>query len=161
MTVRPVVTNQGEGRAIWHGDALWQFKATSEDTDGRFFLAELQAAEGWASPVHLHTKEDETFIVLEGELWVQIAGEDHKVPAGAVAVMPRGIPHAYRVVSPTARFLALGVPGGFECWFIETGEPAGSLTLPPPATEQPDYAAYVASLSRYGVQFIAPPPLPS
>ena len=31
----------------------------------------------------------------------------------------------------------------------------------PPATEEPDWPAYVAALQSYGVQFIAPPPDPS
>jgi quercetin dioxygenase-like cupin family protein len=158
MTARSIVAGRDEGTALWHGEALWQFKIRSQDTENRFWLAELTAGQGWASPVHLHTREDETFHVLEGELWVQVDGEPAKVPAGGTAFLPRGVPHAYRVESGVARFLALGTPGGFDGWFFETGRPAEALTLPPPATEEPDWPAFVASLQAHGVRFIAPPP---
>lgn len=158
MAVQPIIADPSQGQAVWHGDALWQFKATTAETDGRFWLAHLTAAKGWGSPVHMHTREDETFLVIEGELRVKVGDMVTTVPAGSVAVLPRDIPHAYRVDSDTARFHIVGTPGGFDEWFIKNGEAASSLTLPPPATEPPDYPAYVASLQEYGVQFIGPPP---
>jgi quercetin dioxygenase-like cupin family protein len=158
MSEHPIVVRPGEGSALWHGDALWEFRIRSEDTGNRLWLAELTAGKGWASPVHVHTREDEIFVVLDGQLWVQVDGVAREVPAGATAYLPLGRPHAYRVSSDSARFLALGTPGGFDGWFFDTGHPAESRTIPPPATEEPDWPAYVAALEAYGVQFIAPPP---
>lgn len=158
MTEQAIVVGPGEGTALWHGDALWEFRVRSAETGGRFWLAELTAGKGWASPVHLHTREDETFVVLDGTLWVQVDGVAREVPTGATAFLPLGVPHAYRVESDSARFLALGTPGGFDSWFFETGRPAPERTVPPPATEEPDWPSYVAALQAYGVQFVAPPP---
>ena len=156
-TEMPIVHRTGEGEALWHGDALWEFKVRSADTDNRFWLAEITAGEGWASPVHLHTVEDETFVVLEGDLQVEIDGEHYDVPTGGTIFLPRGRPHAYRVESGLTRFVALGTPGGFDGWFFRTGRPAAARTLPPPMDEEPDWGAYVAALADYGVQFVAPP----
>ena len=158
LTERPIVVGPGEGSALWHGDALWEFRVRSADTGNRFWLAELTCGKGWASPVHLHTREDEVFHVLEGLLWVQVDDTAYEVAAGSTAYLPLGRPHAYRVESDTARFLALGTPGGMDGWFFDTGRPAETRTVPPPATEEPDWPAYVAALQSYGVQFIAPPP---
>jgi quercetin dioxygenase-like cupin family protein len=158
VTEQPIVVEPGGGTALWHGDALWEFLVRSADTGHRFWLARLTAGHGWASPVHLHTREDETFVVLDGTLWVQVDGAAREVPAGSTAFLPLGIAHAYRVESDTARFLALGTPGGFDGWFFETGRAAEERTVPPPASEEPDWPAYVAALQAYGVRFIAPPP---
>jgi quercetin dioxygenase-like cupin family protein len=160
MSEEPIVVGPGEGCALWHGDALWEFRVRSEETGNRLWLAELTAARGWASPVHLHSREDEVFVVLDGELWVQVDGTEYVVPTGGTAYLPVGRPHAYRVDSERARFLAIGTPGGFDGWIEETGRTAEQRTLPPPATEEPDWPAYVAVLASYGVQFIAPPPVP-
>lgn len=148
----------GTGEALWHGDALWEFTIRSADTGNRFWLAEVTAGKAWASPVHLHTVEDETFVVLEGTLHVEVAGIAHEVPTGSTIFLPRDVPHSYRIDSDVARFMVLGTPGGFDGWFFETGHPAVERTLPPPADEEPDWPAYVAALASYGVQFLAPPP---
>ncbi len=156
-TEMPVLTRKDEGEALWHGEALWEFKVRSADTGNRFWLAEITAGLGWASPVHQHTVEDETFIVLEGNLQIQVDDDVQTVPAGGTVFLPRGRPHSYRIDGDLARFIAIGTPGGFDGWFFETGVPAQARTLPPPLTEEPDWGAYVAALGTYGVQFIAPP----
>ena len=45
-------------------------------------------------------------------------------------------------------------------FFFATGEPAGALTLPPPADAPPDIAALVAAVTGYGVEVLGPPPEP-
>jgi quercetin dioxygenase-like cupin family protein len=157
-TEAPLVVQAGETETLWHGDALWEWHIRSEQTGNRFWLAELSAKAGWGSPVHLHTREDETFFVLSGALHVQVGELAEDIPAGGSAFLPKDLPHSYRIASDTAKFLVVGTPGGFDGWFFETGRPADARTTPPPASEEPDWPAYVAALDRYGVQFIAPPP---
>src|SRR5262245_43377358 len=111
--MRPFQLPPDGGRTIWHlGGALMRFKAVSEDTNGQFWLAEQVSDKGYASPLHRHTKEDELFLVLEGELRVGVGEQVMEVPAGGVAFAPRGLPHTFRVESPSARFLLLSTPGG-------------------------------------------------
>jgi quercetin dioxygenase-like cupin family protein len=154
----PFQTAVNEGRALWHLGALMQFKATGEDTGGQFWLAEQTSAKGYASPLHRHTREDELFITLEGELSIEIDGKHYEAPTGAVTYAPRGLSHTFRVESPTSRFLILTTPAGFEQWFFETGEPAQSLTLPPEPTEPPDFGRIIGALAAYGVEPLGGPP---
>lgn len=156
MTV-PFQTATGEGRAIWHMGALLQFKAVGAETGGRFWLAEQTSARGYASPLHRHTNEDELFIVLDGEISVEVDGKPFAAPAGSVTYAPRALSHTFRVESPTSRFLILTTPAGFENWFFETGQPAGSLTIPQ-MPEPPDVGALIGSLAAYGVEVLGPPP---
>src|SRR5713226_5740432 len=115
--VKPLMATQEQGRAIWHMGALMLFKATSEQTGNLFWLAEQTSKAGYASPVHVHSWEDETFYVLDGELSIEIDGTMHRPTAGGTVFAPRGLPHSYKVESPVARWLVLGTPGGFDGWF--------------------------------------------
>ncbi|MED7951231.1 MULTISPECIES: quercetin 2,3-dioxygenase [Streptomycetaceae] len=158
MTSQPFVKQPDEGRAIWHVGALLKFKATGAETNGQFWLAEQLSPAGYASPVHLHTREDEFFIVQEGEMVLRIGDDEHKVGPGATVFAPRGIAHQYRVETEGTRFLVLGTPAGFEEWFFQTGEPATSLELPPPLQGPPDFARLLGALEPLGVQLVGPPP---
>jgi quercetin dioxygenase-like cupin family protein len=155
---KPYLADADGGRAIWHMGALMQFKATSEDTGNAFWLAEQTSHQGYASPVHLHTREDETFYVLDGELSIEIDGVLHRPGPGATVFAPRNLAHSYKVESATARWLVLGTPGGFDGWFFETGQPAGELTVPEfnPA-DFPDFGEVIASVERFGGKVLGPP----
>jgi hypothetical protein len=81
---------------------------------------ECTADSGSGTMVHFHPDQEETFIVLEGQLellrdgiWQQVhAGESHTVPGGAV--------HAWRNVEPVpVRFLNVHRPAlGFEAHMV-------------------------------------------
>ena len=99
-------------------------KATAEETDGAFMLFEDQMPRGKTTPLHTHPHEDETFIVLEGEILVHVEGTEHLVGPGGVAVVPRGTRDACLVTSETARILALQTPGSGETFYLDASEPS-------------------------------------
>ena len=47
-------------------------------------------------PSHHHDAYDEAFYVLSGEMEFRVDGETARVPAGAMAFVPRGATHAFR-----------------------------------------------------------------
>jgi hypothetical protein len=75
-------------------------------------------------------------------------------------VLPRRRRHAYVVTSATARFLTLHMPGGFEQFAAEVGEPAPALTLPPVPAGPPDLAALARAAAPHGITILGPPPKP-
>jgi quercetin dioxygenase-like cupin family protein len=155
---KPFLATAEQGRAIWHMGALMVFKATSEETGNQFWLAEQTSNLGYASPVHLHTREDETFYVLDGELSIEIEGTLHRPSAGSTVFAPRGLAHSYKVESPTARWLVLGTPGGFDNWFFDTGKPAPRLEVPQfDPRDFPDFGEVIASVEAYGGKVLGPP----
>src|SRR5437764_1412534 len=95
----PFHTGPGEGTAIWHLGALLMFKATSDATEGRMWAKELLAPRGMAVPKHVHTREDEAFYVLEGELSMHIGADVISARAGSFVWGPRTVPHAFRIES--------------------------------------------------------------
>ncbi|WP_328603355.1 cupin domain-containing protein [Amycolatopsis sp. NBC_00345] len=156
--VKPFCLAPEQGRAVWHMGALMVFKATSADTGNQYWLAEQTSRQGYASPVHVHTREDETFHVLEGELSIEIDGVMHRPGPGGTVFSPRGLAHSYKVESAEARWLVLGTPGGFDGWFFDTGKPAETLEIPEfnPA-DFPDFGAVIASVEQYGGKVLGPP----
>jgi quercetin dioxygenase-like cupin family protein len=157
---RSVISSPDTQAAIWFLGALSQVRLGGEQTGGAFSLTDNLNRRGNGSPVHVHDQEDETLLVLDGELRVFVGEEAHTAGPGTVAVLPRRLRHAYVVTSATARFLTLHIPAGFERFAAEVGEPAQALTLPPEPAGPPDVAALTRAAARHGITILAPPPQP-
>jgi len=155
-----VISDPDAQTAIWFLGALSQVRVSGAQTGGAFALADHLAQRGNASPVHVHDQDDETFFVLDGELRVFAGEEQRTAGPGTVAVLPRRLRHAYVVTSVTARFLTLHTPAGFEQFAAEVGQPAKTLTLPPPPAGPPDFAALAQAAARHQITILAPPPEP-
>ena len=157
---RSVISTPDTQAATWFLGALSRLRISGEQTGGAFALADTLARRGHASPVHVHDRDDETFLVLDGELRVLVGEEEHTAGPGTVAVLPRRLRHSYVVISATARFLTLHTPAGFERFAAEVGEPAQALTLPLEPAGPPDVAALAQAAARHGITILAPPPQP-
>jgi quercetin dioxygenase-like cupin family protein len=136
-------------------------KASSKATDGRVCVIEMLAPRGAGSPLHVHHREDEWFYVTEGELIFWVGGEVIHAPAGSFVYGPRDITHTFDVSSDEARFLLVTEPADFEGFVRAAGEPAPSMTIPPPPAEPPDLAALTALAAEYGIEILGPPGIPS
>jgi len=99
------------------------------------------------TPAHVHSREDELFLSLEGDHIIELDGEQHRIGPGESVFAPRGVPHAQRRVVPReGRLLIVTTPGGFEGFFRELAEAdsAGALG--------PDIYATVSE--RYGITWL-------
>lgn len=151
-----LVAPPGHGEGLWHLDVLWTLKIPATAASGAFSLAEQLIRKGSAPPVHRHTREDEAWIVLDGEITFFLDGERHRAGPGTYVFGPRGRAHSHRVESDTARLATLLIPGTCEAFFHATGRQAQSLTLPPP--QEPDPGTLLAGMREHGIEFIGPPP---
>ena len=147
----------GEGEALWFNGGLGVLRATGDQTEGRYAVMELLAPGGFASPLHIHRREDELFVVLSGEVRVQHGEDLIEAVAGSVVYGPRNVAHAFHVDSAEARLLLFFGPAGVEGFFREGGKPAGSLGLPPPNEQFLDKQALKEIASRYDQEFVGPP----
>src|SRR5438046_4089327 len=92
--------------------APYRFLVTAAETAGALALIEVTAPPQSAVPLHIHTREDETFFVLDGSLEVQYGDQTVTLAENTCAFLPRNIPHAYRnVENLSARHLVLITPG--------------------------------------------------
>ena len=126
-TAQAIIRQDGEGEQLWFaGGGVFTIKASAEETNGAFTLFEDRVVRGKTTPMHLHPDEDETIYVLEGELLVDIDGEQHRVGQNGVFVAPRGVPHAFLVTSETARLLCVQTPGSGESFYRDASEPVST-----------------------------------
>jgi uncharacterized cupin superfamily protein len=102
----------------------------------------------------VHSREDEAMYVLEGEIRFRQGEEDFIAGPGTWVWHPRGIPHAFKVVSESARALVLVTPGGFERMFEEGGVPASESPEPPALEYDPEAAAAISK--RFGFEVVGP-----
>ncbi|GHF43260.1 quercetin dioxygenase-like cupin family protein [Deinococcus metalli] len=127
--------------------------ARTLDTGGAFAVVEEVMRAGLEPPLHTHTREDEAFYVLDGQLDFQIGNEHRRATPGDFVYLPRGMPHAFKVVTPTARMLVLLTPGGFEAFFGAMATPLqDDPLLPTPA----DFQRLVSEAPAYGIQWAMP-----
>jgi quercetin dioxygenase-like cupin family protein len=154
-TLAPTVRAGGEGERRWFcggGEHTWL--ATEAETAGAFLLFEDRLDAGKVTPLHRHPDADETFFVLEGEIVVHVDGERHPLGAGGIAVVPRGVPHAFMVTSATARMLCLQTPGSGEAFYRHASEPAGDGEQPPVDFDRVRAAAEATG----AIELLGPPP---
>jgi quercetin dioxygenase-like cupin family protein len=149
-TATPVLTHPDTQTAVDFLGGLIRIRAGSDDTAGVFSLLEHSGERGYMSPLHLHDADEETFLVLEGTLRVEVGTDVHTVGSGGLALLPRGLPHGFVVTSASARFLTLHTPGGFERFVAEVGA----------APVVPDPALLTKTAAGYGIQIVGPPLLP-
>jgi quercetin dioxygenase-like cupin family protein len=154
-TAEPYVTHQGE--AAWYGNSLWEFLIPNEATGGQLSVFRATMPEGFSPPRHIHTREDEVFLVLDGDATFDVDGRRLLAGPGTTVYMPRGVPHTFRVDSPTARMLGIMTPGQFEELFRNLSVPAAARTLPEPGTVPFDVQAVMAEQARLGTQVVGPP----
>jgi quercetin dioxygenase-like cupin family protein len=154
-TEEPYLSLQSEAR--WYGDSLWEFLVPAELTGGKLSVFQATMPEGFSPPRHIHTREDEVFLVLEGEAWFDVDGERQLAGPGTSVYMPRGVPHTFRIKSPVARMLGIMTPGAFEQLFRNLSVPASERTLPKPGTVPFDVPTVMAQQTRLGTQVVGPP----
>src|SRR5918998_1147538 len=113
-----------EGRMLWVVGELLTLKMTGSDTDGAFALIEEVTPPQGGPPPHMHTREDETFYVLEGELKFVVGERNISATAGSVVYGPRGVLHSFRNVGSTpSRMVVIITPAGLEKFFEGGREP--------------------------------------
>src|SRR5215210_8705303 len=163
MTIKPEGAAQYARRAdpessVWYLGCLFPVLADSEETGGQYGLIESLSPKGTEPPRHVHSREDETFYLLEGEITFYIGEETYEATPGMVVSAPRGIPHSYTFETDVIRMLVLVTPGGFEEFFRppQFSKPARALEIPPPEGP-PDVVAMVAALEQRGVEVVGPP----
>ena len=144
-----------DGDRRWWMGCLATIKLTGAETGGRFSLIDCVLPGQVPVPAHIHTDQDETFYVLEGDLTFRIDGQARIAQPGDVLFIPRGTPHEFSASSATpARFLFIHSPGGLDEFVRVSSEAAPSATLPPPppAQTREQIKGFVALMARHGMQ---------
>jgi quercetin dioxygenase-like cupin family protein len=145
-----------ENELLWFLGTLAIVRVPGEAVGGRFALIEFLFPHGASPPLHTHP-QDESYIVLEGELTLQLDAERLRLSGGAVAVATMGTPHTFRVDSETARVLVLSTPAGLERMVRDCSVLAVSAELPPADTPRPAPEDLERIFAAHGQVNLGPP----
>ena len=158
-TTSALVRRAGEGPAVWAVGSLFQQLASKDETGGPLGLTLVTQPHGSATPMHVHTREAEALYLLDGNLTYQAADETYQLSPESFIYLPSGVAHAFRVTSPTARFLVINAPGGLIDIYNEVGRPAATQQLPELDEQQMrgDVERWLAAAPRYGIEVVGPP----
>lgn len=119
QTPKALIVRGSEGAAYRQGPAL--FKATGDQTGGRFDFFEMTIEYLTGPGLHWHANQDDTFYVLDGVLTVQCGDEIHDLHPGDFITIPPRVPHTFdntRKDKP-AKVINLMTPGGYHGLFAE------------------------------------------
>jgi mannose-6-phosphate isomerase-like protein (cupin superfamily) len=151
------VVEHEDAEALWELGILAFVKGDSDRTANTFCMVEFLQGVGFATPLHVHHTQDEIFYVLEGTMHGVCDDVEWFAHKGAFVWLPKGSVHGWAVYGDAqVRSLAMTLPGGFDTFVRETGEPATASTLPPASIEiDPAHIAAVAE--KYGMSILGPP----
>ena len=155
--MKPIIRSPQQGRTVALVGDVYRFLATGEDTNGQYALIEALVGPGGGPPPHVHSREEEGFYILEGEITFTINGERVVATAGMFANMPVGTPHSFKNESnKPAKMLVSVAPAGLEKMFMEIGVPLaeGATTALPPTRE--DVEKLLAIAPKYGIEIRLP-----
>ena len=155
----PAATANGAASAtvIDFFGALITPKATAATTDGAVDVAEQIVPAGFATPLHVHHREDECFYILDGVVAFRLGAEVFVAQPGSFVRLPRNIPHAFRVRSAMpARMLVLGLPSGLVAFYVAVGAPSSPGAAA--ALRPVDVPRLVQVGALFGIEVLGPPP---
>ncbi|MFE5141211.1 cupin domain-containing protein [Streptomyces sp. NPDC057950] len=101
---------------------------------------------GTISAPHMHSREDEYSIVIDGEIGFRSDESETVLGPGGYIVKPRGQMHAmWNAGNVAGRIIEIIIPGGFEYYFRDLGElMAASVT---------DRSAFTELAAKYGLTY--------
>jgi quercetin dioxygenase-like cupin family protein len=109
---------------------------------------------GSGPPLHLHSREDESFFVLDGSFVFDCGDTSWEGGQGAFVSLPAGTPHRYKAGEQGGSLLMLFTPSGMEGYFRDWAELVRAHKMTDAAMEK--------LAAHHGLQLLQPyPPVAS
>ena len=119
--VRPEERESGAVSAA--GGDVYANLATGAETDGSYYLQHAIVPAGGGGLAHIHTREEEAFYVIRGDLEFLVGDERVTVGPGTFLNVPKGTKHQFHNASDQeAEMIFWFAPAGIEGLFRELGE---------------------------------------
>lgn len=157
MSSQPTINFAPQGRTVAVVGDIYRFLATGEETNGKYAIWEALVPPGGGPPPHVHSREEEGFFILEGEIVFQVNGERIVAKVGTFANMPVGTLHSFKNESDRpAKMLISVAPAGLENMFFEVGVllAEGTTTASPPTKDEIEKMIAVSPI--YGIEIQLP-----
>jgi quercetin dioxygenase-like cupin family protein len=121
-------------------------------------MIEATVPPGQGPPPHIHSREDEAFYVLEGELLFHTDGRSFTAASGAWVTLAKGSLHYFKNAGhEPARMLIVVTPAGLEEFFLEMGRETIEGETEPVVPTPDDIQRLIETAPKYGLEIRLPP----
>lgn len=147
--VDPKIIKDDEGSVLNVIGDIQTHKLSGSDTGNQIMEWVDNVEPGVGIPPHIHTKEDEIFRVVKGQVEIMVNGKTSILKEGDTAFAPKNLPHSWKVVgTEKAKMITSAFPAGIEHMFKELAKlPAGP----------PDFAKVSEICGKHGITFVEGP----
>jgi len=142
----PKIIKNGEGEVINVIGDVQTHKLLGSDTGNQIVEWVDDVDPGTGIPPHVHTREDEIFRVVKGEVEIMVDGKATVLKAGDIAFAPKNIAHSWKVVgTEKAKMITSAFPAGIEAMFVKLAKlPEGP----------PDFEKVARICGEQGITFV-------
>jgi quercetin dioxygenase-like cupin family protein len=154
LTTAYLAQPEQQQKLEWIDGGVFSVLLGKDATEGQLTVGRFDVARGEAPPFHVHTREDEIFMLLRGTALVWAGEEEHELREGGIVYLPRNLPHSYRITSDRADLLMIATPGGIEGMFRHAGR---DLETPRPDGFEIPKSLLAEASERYGGRVLGPP----
>lgn len=143
---KPKIIKDGKGKVLNVIGDIQTHKLLLSDTGNQIVEWVDDVEPGTGIPPHIHTKEDEIFRVVKGEIEIMVDGKTTVLKEGDIAFAPKNIAHAWTVVgTEKAKMITSAFPAGIEAMFSRLAKlPAGP----------PDFEKVAKICGEHGITFV-------
>jgi len=143
---KPKIIKDGKGKVLNVIGDIQTHKLLGTETGNQIVEWVDDVEPGTGIPPHIHTKEDEIFRVVKGEIEIMVDGKTTVLKEGDIAFAPKNIAHAWTVVgTEKAKMITSAFPAGIEAMFSKLAElPAGP----------PDFEKVAKICGEHGITFV-------
>ncbi len=143
---KPKIITEKEGEVYNVIGDVQTHKLMGSETGGQIVEWVNNVMPGVGIPPHFHTREDEIFRVIKGQVEVMVDGKTTVLKEGDIAFAPKNLPHSWKVVgTENARMITSAFPAGIEEMFYELADlPDGP----------PDFDKVAEICGKHGVKFV-------
>lgn len=132
QTPKPRIRLPGDNTGVVLRGEPMAFLVTGKDT-AHTSMFDWTIPAGFATGLHVHCVQEETFYVLEGECEWWVGEQRVRATPGTFLFLPPGVPHNItNVADKPARVLMTVSPPGHEHYFEELARLAATGTVPDP-----------------------------
>lgn len=140
------IIRKDEGEVLNVIGDIQTHKLVGSETDNQIVEWEDNVEPGTGIPPHIHTKEDEIFRVIKGQVEIMVDGKTSILKAGDTAFAPKNLPHSWKVVgTEKATMITSAFPAGIEIMFRKLAD------LPP---GPPDFEKVTEICGEHGITFV-------
>ncbi|WP_347922628.1 cupin domain-containing protein [Pontimicrobium sp. SW4] len=144
--MEPKIIRDADGKVLNVIGDIQTHKLVGKNTGNQIVEWVDNVEPGVGIPPHIHTKEDEIFRVIKGQIEIMVDGKTTVLNEGDIAFAPKNISHSWKVVgTEKAKMITSAFPAGIEFMFKELSElPEGP----------PDFPKVAEICGRHGITFV-------